>query len=274
MVRGGPVLGPLTLVLLLTVLTPVTGLGTVGWFVGLACGAVAFTSVAVGLVRYEHTVGPADVVTIVRLAMGCAVAALVAESFPVAGPDTALVTLATVALVLDAVDGKIARLTGTISAFGAKLDGEVDAFLMLVLSVYVAASTGWWVLSIGLVRYVFAAAGWVLPWMRGTLPPRFWRKVVTATEGIVLTVAMEQLGNVSAEDAVPKATAKAKELGFDVPVLVCTDDDMKVIRKELGVELGGLPQTLGYDRAGSLVVHHEGIATAEEFTAMAAAAAR
>ena len=189
MVRGGPVLGPLTLVLLLMVLAPVTGLGTVGWFVGLACGAVAFTSVAVGLVRYEHTVGPADVVTIVRLAMGCAVAALVAESFPVAGPDTALVTLATVALVLDAVDGKIARLTGTISAFGAKLDGEVDAFLMLVLSVYVGASTGWWVLSIGLVRYVFAAAGWVLPWMRGTLPPRFWRKVVTATEGIVLTVA-------------------------------------------------------------------------------------
>ncbi len=44
-------------------------------------------------------------------------------------------------------------------------------------------------LAIGVARYAFAAAGWVLPWMRGQLPPRYWRKVVTATQGIVLTVA-------------------------------------------------------------------------------------
>ncbi|HEX5860957.1 MAG TPA: CDP-alcohol phosphatidyltransferase family protein, partial [Nocardioides sp.] len=98
--------------------------------------------------------------------------------------------LAVLALLTDAFDGRVARRTGTVSRFGARFDGEVDALLMLVLSVYVAASVHLWVLVIGLARYAFAAAGWALPWMRAQLPPRYWRKVVTAVQGIVLTVAM------------------------------------------------------------------------------------
>jgi hypothetical protein len=39
------------------------------------------------------------------------------------------------------------------------------------------------------MRYAFAMAGWVMPWMRGRLTYRYWRKVVTATQGIVLTFA-------------------------------------------------------------------------------------
>ena len=66
---------------------------------------------------------------------------------------------------------------------------EVDAFLILVLSVYVARSAGAWVLAIGAARYAFGAAGWLLPWLRGSVPPRYWRKVVAATQGIVLTFA-------------------------------------------------------------------------------------
>ena len=98
-------------------------------------------------------------------------------------------TLAVVALALDAVDGWVARRSRTVSALGARFDGEVDAFLILVLSVYVARSAGAWVLVIGAARYVFLAAGWLLPWMREPLPPRYWRKVVAATQGIVLTIA-------------------------------------------------------------------------------------
>jgi hypothetical protein len=65
----------------------------------------------------------------------------------------------------------------------------VDAFLILVLSAVVGRSAGWWVLAIGAARYAFLAAGLVLPWMTSTLPPRYWRKVVAATQGIVLTCA-------------------------------------------------------------------------------------
>jgi phosphatidylglycerophosphate synthase len=75
------------------------------------------------------------------------------------------------------------------SAFGARFDGEADAFLLLVLSAYVARATGPWVLLIGLARYAFALAGWALPWLRGRLPVRYWAKAVTAIQGVVLTVA-------------------------------------------------------------------------------------
>ena len=66
---------------------------------------------------------------------------------------------------------------------------EVDAFLILVLSVYVAHSAGAWVLAIGLARYLLLAAEQVLPWLRRPTPPRYWGKVVAALQGIVLTVA-------------------------------------------------------------------------------------
>jgi phosphatidylglycerophosphate synthase len=94
-----------------------------------------------------------------------------------------------VALVLDAVDGVVARRTGTASSLGARFDMEVDAFLLLVLSAYVARTVGAWVLAIGVMRYLFVAAGWALPWLRGRLPSRYWRKVVAATQGIVLVIA-------------------------------------------------------------------------------------
>jgi hypothetical protein len=49
------------------------------------------------------------------------------------------------------------------------------------------------VLAIGAMRYAFVVAGWALPWLRGQLPPRYWRKVVAAAQGIMLTVAASDL---------------------------------------------------------------------------------
>lgn len=148
-----------------------------------------------------HRPGPADWVTLARATLAVGVAALVADSFDRPARVAILVTLAAVALALDLVDGWVARRTGTASELGARFDGEVDAFLILVLSVYVARSTGVWVLAIGAARYVFLAAGWLLPWLREPLPPRYWRKVVCATQGIVLTIA--------AADVLPPALTRA-----------------------------------------------------------------
>jgi phosphatidylglycerophosphate synthase len=101
-----------------------------------------------------------------------------------------LVALAVVALALDAVDGPVARRTGTASALGARLDVEFDAFLLVVLSVHVALTGGDpWVLAVGLLRYAFVAATRVLPWLRGELPVRRSAKVVAALQGVVLIVA-------------------------------------------------------------------------------------
>ncbi len=45
-------------------------------------------------------------------------------------------------------------------------------------------------LVIGAARYALLLAGWLIPWLAAPLPPRYWRKVVAAVQGIVLTVAV------------------------------------------------------------------------------------
>jgi phosphatidylglycerophosphate synthase len=166
------------------------GLSSAGWVVAVTCGAVTNAALACGRSWYHaDRLSPADWVTLARATVAVGVAALIADSFYRPASVTMLVSLAALALVLDAVDGWVARRTRTSARLGARFDAEVDAFLILILSVYVARSVGVWVLAIGAARYVFLAAGWLLPWMREPLPQRFWRKVVAAAQGIVLTIA-------------------------------------------------------------------------------------
>jgi hypothetical protein len=66
---------------------------------------------------------------------------------------------------------------------------EVDAFLVLVLSVYVAALVTPCALVIGGMRYAFVVASWMMPWLSGALPQRFSAKLVAALQGVVLVVA-------------------------------------------------------------------------------------
>jgi phosphatidylglycerophosphate synthase len=168
--------------------------GPAGWVAGLGCGLVlAVVTARRAVVDEVAELGPADVVTLTRATLACAAAALVAQSFDGADVVRTLVPLTVVALALDFVDGRVARRTGTSSAFGGRIDGEADAFLILVLSAYVGREAGWWVLAMGLVRYAYAVATWLVPWMQRQLPPRYWRKVVAACVGIALTAAASGL---------------------------------------------------------------------------------
>lgn len=170
------------------------GLSPAAWAVGAACGLCTNAALARGLSYYRaERLSPADWVTLARATLVVGVAALVVDSFGEPAPVSLLLSFATLALALDAVDGWVARRTRTMATLGARFDGEVDAFLILVLSVYVARSAGLWVLAIGAARYVFLVAGWPLPWLREQLPPRFWRKTVAALQGVVLTVAAAHL---------------------------------------------------------------------------------
>jgi phosphatidylglycerophosphate synthase len=179
---------------LLGVVSATAGLGPVGWITGLVTGSAAAALVVTARRRSDQpAIHPADWVTLTRMLLIAGVTALVADSFsrPVSIP--ALVTLSAVALALDAVDGPVARRTGTATPLGARIDGEADAFLILVLSVAVSQDYGGWVLAIGAARYVFLLAGWLIPWLAAPLPPRYWGKVVAAVTGIVLTVAASGL---------------------------------------------------------------------------------
>ena len=179
---------------LLGALSATGGLGLAGWVAGLATalGTIALLTGA-RLRSGQLTIQPADWVTLTRAVLCAGVAALVADSFARSTPVTELVVLASIALALDAVDGQVARRTGTATPLGARFDAEVDAFLILLLSVEVSRDYGGWVLVIGAARYALLAAGWVVPWLAAPLPPRYWRKVVAAIQGIVLTVAVSGL---------------------------------------------------------------------------------
>ncbi len=184
------ILGTLATAALLGIVSATAGLGVAGWIVGLATGSAATALIVTARMRSDQpAMFPADWVTLTRALLIAGVAGLVADSFvrPVSAP--ALVTLSTVALILDAVDGQVARRTGTVTKLGARIDGETDAFLILLLSIAVSQDYGGWVLAIGAARYALLLAGWLIPWLAAPLPPRYWGKVVAAVQGIVLTVA-------------------------------------------------------------------------------------
>jgi phosphatidylglycerophosphate synthase len=184
------VAGLIAQMLLLAVLATIVGLSSAGWVVGVTSGVITDAALFRGL-SHSRTgrLNLAGWVTLVRATLAVGVAALVAESFDRHAPVMTLASLAALALILDAIDGKVARRTRTAGTLGAHFDAEVDAFLILVLSIYVARSAGAWVLAVGSARYAFLAAAWPLPWMRKPLPPRYWRKFVAATQGVALTVA-------------------------------------------------------------------------------------
>jgi phosphatidylglycerophosphate synthase len=177
----------------LGVVSAAVGLSPLGWVAGLVFALVT------GLLLVSHdaagrarAAGAANQVTLARATLVGGVTALVAAG--ASGPQlVVLVAIGAVAIALDGLDGYLARRNNTVSVLGARFDMEVDAFLILALSGFVAPVAGPWVLAIGGARYAYVVAGWVLPWLRRPVPPRYWRKVVAATQGIVLTVAAAQL---------------------------------------------------------------------------------
>lgn len=188
--------------LLLEALCRAVGLSTVGWLTGLVFAVATWAVLTVAVRRsWTLTFGPANRVTLARTILVGGVTAMVADSFGRHVPVAVLIAFASVALVLDGVDGKVARHTGTATPLGARFDMEVDAFLILVLCIHLAVPLGAWVLAIGLMRYAFVAASWVLPWLRGALPHSMARKTVAALQGVVLVVA--------AAGILPRASAAA-----------------------------------------------------------------
>ena len=154
----------------------------------------AGTLLTIGLVGEHHPFarfGPGNATTTVRAAFVALVASLVGEpGLPIVAASAAGVGLA--ATALDGVDGWLASRTRRTSAFGARFDMETDVFLVLALSVlaWQYGKAGPWVLLCGLMRYLFVAAGWLWPWLRGPLSPTLRGKAICVVQfvGLSLTI--------------------------------------------------------------------------------------
>ena len=56
--------------------------------------------------------------------------------------------------------------------------------------VWLSDKVGPWVLLIGAFRYLFVAAGWLWPSLRGELRPSQRRKAICTTQGVALLVCL------------------------------------------------------------------------------------
>ncbi len=155
--------------------------------------------------------GAANQITLVRATLVVPVAALILQPAPADAALWWIVGICAAAMALDGLDGLVARRSGQETRFGARFDMELDAFLMLVLSVLVwrTGRADAWVLLIGALRYLFVAAGWIWPALTADLPPSFRRKTVCVVQGIALIVC---LAPITPPELAPRAAAGALAL--------------------------------------------------------------
>jgi phosphatidylglycerophosphate synthase len=184
--------------------------------VGLSIGAVAlgWTELAAGILLLgtltatvlvvgvdiaasvnNRSIGWASRVTQARLALVALLAAALFEPSVYRDAGWIVAGLALFALVLDGVDGFLARRLDECSSFGARFDMEVDAALIMVLCMGAMAAglAGPWVLLLGLMRYLFLMAGRWFPWLDEPLPESLRRKMVCVWQVAALLMAISPL---------------------------------------------------------------------------------
>jgi phosphatidylglycerophosphate synthase len=168
------------------------GLGLPAGVLPLALAAYAALALWVWRLIGNRALTPADRVTMGR---GLLVMLLIGL-LPAAGtgPRVAMLpfALALAAFLLDGVDGWVARRLDCQTAAGARFDMELDAVLLLVLTVWLLRLdlAGAWVLAIGAWRYVFILAGYWRPALRRPLPPSQRRRVICGVQTGALVVLL------------------------------------------------------------------------------------
>lgn len=162
---------------------------------------------------------PADLVTTFRGVLVAALAVLVVTTL-VAGEPTrtwAVVWVAVPAWALDALDGYVARRTGTASDRGALLDSAVDGSLVLVLAVALAGTAPWALVG-GLLWPAFLTVQVWRPTWRRTLPHSIGRKVAGGTLTGTLAIAAAPFWPVSAVQVAVALAVTAVAWSFAVDV--------------------------------------------------------
>ena len=173
-------------------LMPVPALGAAAGYLGGS--AIILTC------WHQRGFGLANLVTLGRVVGTCWVIGLTLQAlFGRLGETglTLMILIGTCCLVLDGVDGTVARARGESSPFGARFDVETDAVLLLTLSTAVAVLgiAGWWVLALGLTRYAYVIASFIGPRpiraaLRIPLPYRYSAKVVAVVQVVALLAVL------------------------------------------------------------------------------------
>ena len=153
-------------------------------------GGVVVTVLAMRFLSTQ-TLGLANQITLLRGSLIALLFGLIAD-YP--APWLVVIT-ASIVLMLDGLDGWIARRFHIANNFGARFDMETDALLLLVLSglVWQYEQAGPWVLLAGLIRYIFIIFSYFLPFLGQPLPPRRRRQAAFVFQVIALIVCISPI---------------------------------------------------------------------------------
>ncbi len=163
--------------------------------------------------------GLANHVTMIRVVVVALIASLIGEAvIPRAALAAAIAT--GLMTVLDGLDGWLARRSRMASAFGARFDMETDAALVMAMSILVCQydKAGVWALAGGMMRYVFVAAGWFLPWMARPLRPTRRARVITVCHTVALSVGLAPFVRVPLSTLAVGLTTAALAWSFAIDV--------------------------------------------------------
>ncbi|HKB12739.1 MAG TPA: CDP-alcohol phosphatidyltransferase family protein [Vicinamibacterales bacterium] len=201
-----------------------TGLPVSGLYAWKAPAAFALTMlVALGFLQEHHPFaqfGAANQVTTIRALLVALIVGLVGElRVPVLA--AAAVAGSVIVTALDGVDGWLARRHRIASPYGARFDMEVDALLILALSILAwrFEKAGVWVIASGVMRYAFVAAGFVWTWLQAPLPPSRRRQTVCVVQVAALTVALIPFVTPPVSSAVAVTALAALAYSFSVDLL-------------------------------------------------------
>ncbi len=210
--------------LVLARMTPAPS-ATIGVALALYGAAALICLLRIGPFHPHARFGLPNVLTLCRLALGTLAAGVLAApalaSTAWAAPvGWAMLAGAALALVLDGLDGWVARRQALASRFGARFDMEVDALVTAVLAGFAVAhgKLGAWVLLLAAPRYVFLAAQALVPALRRPLPPARRRKAVCVFQvGVLAALAAPPVtGRVAALLAVTALMALVWSFAVDV----------------------------------------------------------
>lgn len=169
------------LVASLTAITVLSSIDAIIAALSVYCLFATFLLVLARRANILQQFGWANFITCVRAAFASVlVGALITA--PATIGSWGLPCLAAVALALDGLDGYVARRLGASSSFGHHFDREVDAALVLILTMllWLSGKIGIWIVAAGLMRYLLLGAGLVWPTIAQHLPESRLRSIVCA----------------------------------------------------------------------------------------------
>jgi phosphatidylglycerophosphate synthase len=161
---------------------------------GIAVAVAAALSVAVlirGQLGYlaglSSAGGHANLLTLLRLCMVCAAAVAIGRA-----PTGWVLSLLAGNVMLDTLDGLIARKLSQESAFGSVFDRETDGIFVLVAYLYFCLDAGIspWILIPGLMPYLYHLAEWGLGARAGGEKRQRWAALLAGVNFVLLLAAI------------------------------------------------------------------------------------